>query len=113
MIDTRGWNECTATHRAVANGNSSILRVSSPTSFFLTSDLVSTEQVLLGNNANVNLADLMRRTPLHLTSARKELMECSIALLEAGAHVTATDILGLRPCDLDPVSPRCHDVTSC
>ncbi|CAI8040309.1 hypothetical protein GBAR_LOCUS22470, partial [Geodia barretti] len=84
LVDARGWNECTATHRAVADGNISILRV------------------LLCNNANVNLADLMRRTPLHFSSGRKEFIECSIALLEAGAQVTSCDILGLRPCDLDP-----------
>jgi hypothetical protein len=84
LVDARGWNECTATHRAVADGNISILRV------------------LLCNNANVNLADLMRRTPLHFSSGRKEFIECSIALIEAGAQVTSSDILGLRPCDLDP-----------
>ena len=61
-------------------------------------------QVLLSQNANVNIADLMRRTPLHLTSVRKELMECSIALLEAGAQIMVADILGLRPYDLRPVS---------
>ena len=65
-------------------------------------------QVLLCNNANVNLADLMRRTPLHFSSGRKEFIECSIALLEAGAQVTSCDILGLRPCDLDPVRNGCH-----
>lgn len=31
-------------------------------------------------------------------------MECSIALLEAGAQIMAVDILGLRPFDLCPVS---------
>ena len=31
-------------------------------------------------------------------------MECSISLLEFGAHVMASDLLGLRPFDLNPVS---------
>ena len=31
LVDARGWNECTATHRAVADGNISILRVSKTT----------------------------------------------------------------------------------
>ena len=61
-------------------------------------------QVLLSQNANVNIPDLMRRTPLHMTSARRELMECSIALLEAGAQIMTADILGLKPHDLNPVS---------
>ena len=60
--------------------------------------------MLLNVGANVNITDLMRRTPLHMTAVRQELMECSIALLEAGAQVMVTDILGLRPYDLSPVS---------
>lgn len=60
--------------------------------------------MLLSHNANVNITDLMRRTPLHFSAARREMIECSIALLEAGAQIMATDILGLRPFDLDPVS---------
>ena len=55
----------------------------------------------------MNTADLMRRTPLHFTAARKEHMECSIALLEAGAQLMTADILGLRSYDLDPVSVLC------
>ena len=31
MMDAQGWNECTATHRAVTEGNISILRVSTST----------------------------------------------------------------------------------
>ena len=33
-----------------------------------------------------------------------ELVECSIALLEFGAQIMATDVLGLRPCDVNSVS---------
>ena len=45
-----------------------------------------------------------RRTPLHITCGKMELVECSIALLEYGAQIMATDVLGLRPCDVNPVS---------
>ena len=45
-----------------------------------------------------------RRTPLHFASAKMELMECTISLLECGAQVMLSDILGLRPVDLNPVS---------
>lgn len=47
---------------------------------------------------------LYRRTPLHFASAKLELMECSILLLEYGAHVMTSDVLGLQPFDLNPVS---------
>ena len=39
-------------------------------------------------------------------------MESSIALLEAGAQIMTADILGLRPCDLAPVSV-CVCVSEC
>ena len=169
MMDAQGWNECTATHRAVTEGNISILRVSTSTNvhilhvhllhvhllhvhvhllhvhilsihfvnvhfprFVIHLHVCTTYpivyhtstctmhihihiqghnhpillplKVFLSQGANVNITDLMRRTPLHMTAARRELMECSIALLEAGAQIMVADILGLRPYDLSPVS---------
>jgi len=52
----------------------------------------------------LSLVSPSRRTPLHFASAKRELMECTVSLLECGAQIMLTDILGLRPIDLDPVS---------
>lgn len=50
-----------------------------------------------------------RRTPLHMAASKLERMECVIVLLEYGAQITATDVLGLRPIDLYPVSSEWFD----
>ena len=60
----------------------------------------------------VILMSPFRRTPLHFASAKRELMECTISLLECGAQIMLSDILGLRPIDLDPVSTQCYDILS-
>ncbi len=56
---------------------------------------------------------LSRRTPLHFSAAKMELMECTISLLENGAQIMLSDILGLRPVDLNPVSGGCVCVCVC
>ena len=49
------------------------------------------------------LSNSARRTPLHVSCGKRELHQCTVVLIEQGAHIMAMDVLGIRPCDLNQV----------
>ncbi|KPI90247.1 putative ankyrin repeat protein [Leptomonas seymouri] len=73
--DGEGW---TPLHYAADRGNAGVVRL------------------LLGEGANVNARDTLKRSPLHLAalSGRKEVIE---ALLREGGSRTAKNVVGMTP----------------